>query len=180
MNVRQAIVDDFEACAAIVPTVQSSHVWQLRLAYDPTAPHVPEELGATLSRTRLPRSVSVRPARPETLDQLWEHASDVLVAEHNDLIGGYVVLDGDDRARTVTIARLVVAPQVRRSGVGGALLRASLQWGRAFGYQRLLAHCAARNDPTASFYMRYGLRFAGYSEAFYPTGEVALFWQRGV
>ncbi len=178
MGIRQASADDLEACSAISATVQITHVWQLRLAYDPIAPQMSEELGATLHRSRLPRSITVQPANPEPLAELWERATDILVAEDTRGIAGYVVLVASDHSAMVQIARLVVAPLARRAGLGGSLLRSAQQWGAAYRLGLLTAHCGARNDAAASFYMRWGFRFAGYSEAFYPRGEIALFFQR--
>jgi GNAT superfamily N-acetyltransferase len=178
MDVRQAEAADLAACAALSASVQSTHVWQLRLAHDPIAGHSENELGATLHRTRLPRPIVVQPASDERFDQLWTRAADVLVADDGEQVVGYTVLTIDSAAPAVTIARLAVAPAVRHQGVGGLLLRTSAQWGGAMGLTRLAGHCSARNDPAARFFMRWGMRFAGYSEARYPHGEVALFWQR--
>lgn len=178
MDIRQAEAADLAVCAAITASVQSTHVWQLRLAYDPVVGHAEDELGATLHRTRLPRPIVVKPASAERFDQLWTRAAEVLVADDGEQLLGYTVLTIDTTALALTIARLVVAPQARQAGVGGRLVRASQQWGGSVGLTRLAAHCSVRNDPAARFYMRWGMRFAGYSESFYPHGEVALFWQR--
>jgi len=174
MDVRQANQADFEACLALPPTVQTTHVWQLRLAYDPISVQPTEELGGTLHCTRLPRPIVLKPASVEPLDVLWARAAEVLVVEDDHGVGGYVALTVDEGA--TTIGRLVVAPTLRRGGVGGALLRAAQQWSSAMGLERLVGHCSARNHPAVNFYLRWGLRFAGYSEAFYPYGEVALFF----
>ncbi len=178
MDVRQASPDDFELCAAIQTSVQTTHVWQLRLAYDPTSPYPSDEVGATLHRSRLPRPLMIGPASAEPLADLWSRANDVLVAENEHGIGGYIVLTVDPHAPALHIARLVVAPTSRRARVGGTLLQTAVRWGSAYRLETLVSHCAARNDPAASFFMRWGLRFSGYSEAFYPRGEVALFFQR--
>ncbi|HEX6287809.1 MAG TPA: GNAT family N-acetyltransferase [Herpetosiphonaceae bacterium] len=180
MDVRQAEPDDLPYCAALSASVQSTHVWQLRLGYDPSVSQVGDELGATLHCTRLPRPIMVRPASAEPIEQLWSRAAEALIAEELDGIAGYVVLTIGATSAAATIARLVVAPQMRHRGIGGALLSAAAQWSRAVGLEMLVAHCSARNHPAANFYMRRGLRFAGYSEAFYPRGEVALFFQRPV
>lgn len=180
MDVRQAEAADLADCARLSASVQSTHVWQVRLAYDPIAAHSADELGATLHRTRLPRPIMVSPTSVETFDQLWTRAADVLVADDGEQVAGYVVLMADAAAPALTIARLAIAPAMRQRGVGGLLLRSAIQWGSAMGLTRVAAHSSARNDPAARFYMRWGLRFAGYSEAFYPHGEVALFWQRPV
>ena len=178
MDVRQAEAADLAVCAGLTTSVQSTHVWQLRLAYDPVAGHSSDELGATLHRTRLPRPIMVQPASAERFDQLWTRAADVLVADDGEQVQGYMVLTVDAAAPAVTVARMAVAPALRQQGVGGLLLRAAAQWGSAMGLARLAGHCSARNDPAARFYMRWGMRFAGYSEVFYPHGEAALFWQR--
>lgn len=180
MDIRQADADDLEACAAISAGVQSTHVWQFRRAYDPLALQMSEELGATLHRSRLPRPITIRPASPEPLAELWERATDILVAEDTQGIAGYVVLMASEHTAMAQIARLVVAPLARRGGLGGSLVRAARQWGSAYELGVLTGHCAARNDPAASFYMRSGFRFAGYSEAFYPRGEIALFFQHSL
>jgi GNAT superfamily N-acetyltransferase len=179
MDVRQAEPADLAICAALSASVQSTHVWQLRLGYDPIAPQA-HELGGMLHCIRLPRPIVVQPASAEPIEQLWNRAAEVLLIEELHEIVGYVALTIGESAASATIARLVVAPQVRRRGVGGALLNATTQWSRAVGIELLLGYCSARNHPAASFYMRWGLRFAGYSEAFYPRGEVALFFQRPV
>jgi GNAT superfamily N-acetyltransferase len=180
MDIRLAEPEDFAACAAISPAVQSGHVWQLRLAYDPTAQQPVDELGAMLQLSRLPRPIVLQPSSVESLEALWSRAADVLVAEDEGGISGYIVLTIEPHNPSATIARLVVTPLLRRAGIGGQLVQVARQWGRAAGVDRLLAHCSARNHPAASFYMRYGFRFAGYSEAFYARNEVALFWQRPV
>jgi GNAT superfamily N-acetyltransferase len=178
MDIRQALSDDLVECEALPASVQSTHVWQLRLAYDPLSAQSGGELGGSLHRTRLPRPIQVVPATPEPLEMLWQRAADVMIAEDEQGIAGYIVLRVLEAAPTVMIERLVVAPHIRRSGIGGLLIRAAAQWGSAYQLESLVAHCPARNDPAANFYMRWGLRFAGYSEAFYPRAEVALFWQR--
>ncbi|MBV9787408.1 MAG: GNAT family N-acetyltransferase [Chloroflexi bacterium] len=178
MDVRQAEPGDLPYCAALSASVQSTHVWQLRLGYDPIAPQTPSELGGMLHCTRLPRPIVMQPASAEPIEQLWHRAAEVLIVEEQDELLGYVALTISETAGAATVARLVVEPQMRRKGIGGALLRAAGQWSRAVGIETLAAHCAARNHPGANFYLRWGMRFAGYSEAFYPRGEIALFFQR--
>jgi ribosomal protein S18 acetylase RimI-like enzyme len=178
MDVRQADLADFDACATMPATLQSTHVWQLRLAYDPLATQPGDDLGMVLSRTRLPRPVTIGPGSMEPLNQLWQRAADILVVEDDGGIAGYLALTLPPTLPAARIERLVVAPAYRRSGVGRMLLNAAVQWSRAYQCESLVAFCAARNDPAASFYMRWGLRFAGYSEAFFPRAEIALFFQR--
>lgn len=180
MDVRQAEPADLPYCAALPTSVQSTHVWQLRLGYDPMVSQISTELGGMLHCTRLPRPIMVQPASAQPIDQLWSRAADVLIAEAQDDLAGYVVLTVSPTSSATVIERLVVAPGMRRRGVGGILLKTAVQWSQSVGLEALTGHCAARNHPATSFYMRWGLRFAGYSEAFYPRGEIALFFHRPV
>jgi GNAT superfamily N-acetyltransferase len=180
MDIRQAEPADLSYCAALPASVQSTHVWQLRLGYDPTVSQTSTELGGMLHCTRLPRPITVQPASAEPIDQLWTRAAEVLIAEDQGELVGYIVLSVSPTAATTIIERLVVAPGLRRHGVGGALLNTAVRWSDAVRLEALTGHCSVRNHPAASFYMRSGLRFAGYSEAFYPRGEIALFFQRPV
>jgi ribosomal protein S18 acetylase RimI-like enzyme len=178
MDVRPADLPDFAACAALPATVQSTHVWQLRLTHDPLATQGGFELGGLLSRTRLPRPITIGPGSKESLNQLWQRAADVLIAEDDGVVAGYLVLALPPSLPAVRVERLAVAPAYRRAGVGRLLLAAAVEWGRSYRFESLVAFCAARNDPAVSFYLRRGLRFAGYSEAFFPRNEIALFFQR--
>jgi GNAT superfamily N-acetyltransferase len=180
MDVRQAEPTDLPYCAALSASVQSTHVWQLRLGYDPMVSQTSTELGGMLHCTRLPRPIVVRPASAEPIEQLWTRAADVLIAEDQGDLAGYVVLTVSPTASTTTIERLVVAPELRRHGVGGALLKTAVQWSQSVGLEAVTGHCSVRNHPAVRFYMRWGLRFAGYSEGFYPRGEIALLFQRSV
>lgn len=178
MDIRQASPEDLELCQALSPRVQSTHVWQLRLAHDPIAPQATDELGGVLYRSRLPRPIMVGLASSEALDALWLRASDVLVAEDGQGIVGYVVLDASAHGPLLQIARLVVASHARQTRVGGRMLSAAAQWGAAYDFDSLVGHCSTRNDAAARFYLRWGFHFAGYSEAFYPRGEIALLFHR--
>ena len=179
MELRPAELEDLRACAAIPRAVSSSHVWQLTLARDPSAALATSEFGIALRCLRLPRQVAVEPPG-EALEGLWERAAAVFVAADEATLGGFVVLTAAEERPAATVARLVVVPELRRRGLGTALLRVAANWAAAEGLAGLSAHCSARNHPAVAFYTRSGFTFAGYSEAYYPRGEVALFWQRGV
>ncbi len=179
MELRPAEIEDLAACAAISPTVTSSHVWQLTLNRDPSASLATSEFGMTLRCLRLPRAVTITPPGAP-LDVIWERASAMFVAADEETVAGFVVLTDAEERLAATVARLVVAPEVRRRGIGTALVRLAARWAAAEGLQALISHCPARNHPAVAFYTRYGFTFTGYSESYYPRGEVALLWQRGV
>lgn len=179
MELRPAEVEDLPACALISSVVASGYVWQISLAHDPTSSVLPNNLGATLHCLRLPRAVAVQPPG-EPWEQIWERAAAVFVAVDDEVVRGCAALTPAEERPALHLARLVVAPGARRRRTGSRLLRMAQEWTASAGYTHLTAHCSARNHPAVVFFARSGFSFAGYSEAYYPRDEIALFWQRPV
>ena len=71
-----------------------------------------------------------------------------------------------DKAQSGTawLISMWVAPEARRTGVGGLLIDAVIEWARAHGVQRLLLDVADLNAPAIALYRRKG---------FEPNGEVS-------
>lgn len=179
MELRPAELEDLRACAAISQAVATTHVWQLTTERDPTAPLTPSDLLTTLRCVRLPRQVIVEsPGAP--LDIVWENAAGVFVAAEDESLLGFVALTTMEERPAANIARLAVAPEMRRRGIGTALLSVAARWAATEGLKGLAGHCPARSYPTVAFYTRRAFTFAGYSEVYYPRGEIALFWYRGI
>src|SRR5205814_1281298 len=87
----------------------------------------------------------------------------VLVAEASDskLLGFiHLCAETDYYARTPCghIADIVVAPEARRRGVGGALLTAAEEWARARGYSMLTLNVFVENRHARALYERAGFR----------------------
>jgi ribosomal protein S18 acetylase RimI-like enzyme len=179
MELRPAELVDLKGCAALSGAVSSTHVWQLTLGRDPAASLATSEFSMALRCLRLPRQVIVEPPG-EPLNTIWSRAVAAFVACDAAAVGGYIVLTPAEERPVATIARLVVAPELRRHGIGTALLRLAARWAVSEGLAGLSAHCSARNHPAVAFLTRSGFTFSGYSEAYYARGEVALFWQRSV
>jgi ribosomal protein S18 acetylase RimI-like enzyme len=179
MELRPAELEDLQTCAAIPAAVTSSHVWQLSVERDPAASLATSEFSVALRCLRLPRPVTIEPPG-EPLEAIWTRVASVFVAEDETGLVGFTALTPTEERPAATIARLVVLPEARRQGVGMALLRTAARWAAAEGLAGLVAHCSARNHPAVAFFARCGFTFTGYSEAYYPRGEVALFWQRTI
>lgn len=179
MELRPAELEDLRACTALPKSVASSYIWQLTIDRDPATFTAVNQFAIALRRLRLPRQVTVEPPG-EPLEAVWERAVAVFVAEVETGMAGFVALTRADERPAAQLARLVVMPEARRQGVATGLLQVALRWARTEGLTGLTAHCSARNDPAVAFYTRTGFTFAGYSEAYYPRGEVALFWQRSI
>ncbi len=179
MELRPADLDDLAACAALSPTVTSSYVWQLSVARDQAVAVTATEFAMSLRCLRLPRPVTIGPSGVP-LEVIWERAVAVFVAAEEEGPVGFIALTEAEERLAVTVARLVVAPNMRRQGIATALVKLASRWALAEGLHSLVAPCSARNHPATSFYMRAGFLFVGYSEAYYPRGEIALLWQRSI
>ena len=70
----------------------------------------------------------------------------------------------ETNVETAWLISMWVAPDVRRLGVGGALVDAVIEWARSNGINRLLLDVADRNPPAVALYARKG---------FQPNGEVS-------
>jgi GNAT superfamily N-acetyltransferase len=116
----------------------------------------PDAFGSTYEET------VARPAESWS-EQLRNLPTFVAVSDELD-VG--VVRCGRDNAntRTAWLISMWVAPEVRRSGVGGLLVDAVIGWARASGMNRLLLDVADGNAPAIALYSRKG---------FMPNGEVS-------
>jgi GNAT superfamily N-acetyltransferase len=74
-------------------------------------------------------------------------------------------------AETGCLISMWVAPQVRRQGVGGALVDAVVAWARSRGATRLLLDVADANAPAVALYARKGFEPNGQSGALPPPRE---------
>ncbi|GAC1386175.1 MAG: hypothetical protein NVSMB42_06450 [Herpetosiphon sp.] len=179
IQLRPAELADWPMCAALRDDVQSSYVWQVNVAPDISQPLTTADLAITVRRARLPRPVLIHaPSQP--LEPLWHQAAGIYVAESMDGLVGYVMLSIIPTRPALEISRLVVAPPARQQGISTLLLHHAAASTRDAGYTALTAACPARNYPGNACLVRAGFAFAGYNEALYDRGEIALIWQRSV
>lgn len=84
----------------------------------------------------------------------------VFVAEGDDgVVVGFVSVGSRPHWSGETdayVGELVVAEEAVRDGVGGALMRAAEDWGRANGYRRLFLETGAANTGARAFYKSRG------------------------
>ena len=87
--------------------------------------------------------------------QLRELPTFVAVADGED-VGMVRGARDDSRAETAWLISMWVAPEVRRQGVGEALIDAVVEWARASGARRLLLDVGDHNRPAIALYARMG------------------------
>lgn len=107
------------------------------------------------------------------LEACFEAPRRIVVAEEaTGAITGYLVIQ---RARSeADLLRIAVAPEVRRGGLAGTLLRAELGSLAAAGVGELFLEVRERNRPALLFYRRHGFETVGRRVDYYGPGEHAL------
>ncbi len=179
--VREALLEDLPACAALRASYTTRETWQLTVERSPVYQEVAPLLNVRMQQVRLPRSlVLTLPSAGVPLDTVWESYSARLVAtaapsdDTPPPLLGYLMLQLLPDQQQAWIARLLVDAPARGKGVGRVLIRAARSWAAAQGLSSLLAHVPLRNVGGGLFYQRCGFRICGLSEHFYPTREDAL------
>jgi GNAT superfamily N-acetyltransferase len=74
------------------------------------------------------------------------------------------------------IGDLVVDQPDRRRGIGTVLLQAAARWGRDRNLVRLVTAVQTKNHPATQFYQSRGLTFCGYTDHYWPSQDIALFF----
>jgi len=77
------------------------------------------------------------------------------------------------------INNLAVLPEVRRQGVGSALLTRVLQEGAALGAERATLEVRRSNDAARLLYERFGFTIAGVRRGYYsnPIEDALVLWK---
>lgn len=95
------------------------------------------------------------------------------VAENGCVIGFLVARRVSDG---IEVLNLAVTPEVRRAGIGSALLREALKWAARFQAHKAFLEVRARNTIALQFYERHGFRPSGRRGHYYtaPTDDALL------
>jgi len=183
------MLTDLNGCLALDADSQTDHVWQMEERQQNG------QVGIRFQRVRLPRVMRV--AYPRDRDDLlarWQEGALILVATDRDIpepqeewpddvappppaqIYAYCQLDALEWQHAGWIAHLVVDRRLRRRGIGSALLRASVAWGRQRKLRRLMVAVQTKNHPAISFLEKHGFGFCGFNDHYFPNLDIALFF----
>ncbi len=171
MRVRRADLRDIDACIRLDSSYQTQNVWAMETRWEGK-----RKLSGFQVR-RLPRVLTLQPPLdPDDLHADWRNGDLFLVAEEEGVIVGYLDMVSPRRLSNGLIQSIVVRPDLRRRGVGSALLRTSLNWAKHNRLQGLCMDVQSRNYPAIQFLHRNGFVYSGYNDRYYPTQDVALFF----
>jgi ribosomal-protein-alanine N-acetyltransferase len=94
-----------------------------------------------------------------------------VVAEEGGEVVGYAVAWGSEE---VHLANLAVEPAVRGKGVGDALIRAVLDYGRRRSAESVYLEVRQSNSVARRFYARHGFVPTYLRKGYYENGEDAI------
>jgi len=192
MLIRSATLADLNACLELGADSQTDYVWQMDNRREN------HTVTIRFQTVRLPRTMYVRyPCSRDDLLACWERGSTVLVVtnkpktaesatemeEETDAgkqaaapIFGYCQLDAEPWHKTAWITHLIVDRPYRRRGIGTALLKASIAWGKSRGLERLMIAVQTKNYPAIAFCEKNNLIFCGFNDHYYVNRDIALFF----
>lgn len=111
-------------------------------------------------------------ARGSFVQALWIPSCRALVARVGERVVGYLVAFHD--LSSVEIANIAVRADLRRRGIGGALMGAILEEARSAGRRRAALKVRPSNAGALRFYEAFGFRKTGVSPGYYASsGEDA-------
>ena len=174
IEIRPSTPTDLSRLMALDHSTRSEYVWQLELRRDTG------QLLANFREVRLPRPIPLAyPHDPYALADEWSHKSMMFTATMGPDPVGYATLV--NRGVGVTwVTDLVVGANMRRRGVGSALLAAAQAWASERGMRRLMLEMQAKNLPAIRMAQKHGYEFCGYNDHYYLTQDVALFFVRAL
>jgi ribosomal protein S18 acetylase RimI-like enzyme len=175
IKIRPAVASDFASLVKIEHTYQSLFVWQMdRLLED-------GQINVNFRQTRLPRPVRVEYSGHPLLNQEnWSRYQAVLVATTGDVPVGYVGISDQFAPRTLWVTDCAVREDMRRQGIGTALILAAQEWGAENGFRKAILEMQSKNHPAIQLARKLGYEFCGYNDHYYLNQDIALFFSRSL
>ena len=171
MLVRPAEPKDLVPCGLLDHSSTTDRVWQMENRVENSARTV------AFRPVRLPREIELSyPRQGEDLLAGWRRRDGFLVAEMSDDVCGYVALTVQPEHGLAWVGDLVVDRSRRRRGIGTALLRAAATWGCKHNLVRVTVEVQTKNYPAIQFCQACGLTFSGYSDRYWPSEDIAVFF----
>jgi len=175
IQIRPTIANDLVRLMGFDHSTTSEAVWQLELRRDTG------QVSAVFREVRLPRSISVTyPHNVFALADDWVKRSMMYTASISQEPVGYISLIERGIDKVASVIDLVVNLEVRRQGIGSALLAAAQDWATTRSHRRLFLEMQSKNLPGIRLVQKFGYEFCGYNDHYYLTQDVALFFTKSL
>jgi len=140
-----------------------------------------DEYKRNFQRVHLPRQVTLNYPKDEAaLLAAWDEAKVIFVGCSSGVVVAYIALELGRIKDSVRVSDFVVAPRMRRKGIGSHMLLSCEGWAHEQGAYRLLTELQVRNDPAINLVMKLGYQLCGYLDQYFPNKETALFFEKWV
>ena len=171
IEIRAAVFIDLPVLATLDHSVETGYVWQMDRLIDNG--HVM----VNFRELRLPRKVRVEYPNPG----IWENPGildqpGLLVAEMKGQSVGYVHVKSTQLPSTAWVKDLAVREDVRRKGIGTALVLAAQEWALKHSLRRMVLEMQSKNFPSIQMALKLGYEFSGYNDHYYANQDIALFF----
>lgn len=174
MEIHPTVATDLPRLMGMDHSCSSDYVWQVDLRREGG------QVSVNLREVRLPRPVSVPyPRNPYALADEWQYRTVMLTLAMPEP-SGYLCLSAQSAAEVVWVTDLAVAPELRKRGLGLALLKAAEAWAMERGSRMLFFEMTAKNHPAIRLAQKFGFEFCGYNDHYYANHDVALFFGRAL
>ncbi len=173
IEIRHAALTDITKLLGLEHSFLTSYVWQMDRSFEKG------QWTINFREVRLPRPTKVDyPISAETLGAELTQRSGLLVAALNNEPVGYVGIKAMPVTGTAWVTDLVVNNDVRRKGIGSALVLAAQDWSASRNLLRLVLEMQSKNFPAIHLALKMGYEFSGYNDQYYATRDIALFFAR--
>lgn len=176
IEIRPATINDLPYLAKIEHSYQSLYVWQMDRSIEGG------QILINFRQTRLPRPVKVEYAGSHPLlnDENWRRYQAVLVACLAQVPMGYVGLSDQVTPHALWITDCLVREDLRRQGIGTALILAAQEWGRENSFRQAILEMQSKNHPAIQMARKLGYEFCGYNDHYFANQDIALFFSRSL
>jgi len=170
VHIRFPTLQDVNACFSLDGLVESHYVWQVQRSLEPN------KLSVTLQRVRLPRELRLPyPPLGDSLIKRYEERNGIWVAVERSQVIGFVEVAWEPDESLAWLRHLVVDRPYRQRGVGTRLLERAMQSAMEAGLNRMMCVVNVKNDPAIQFLTNRGFTTSGYNDAYFGTGDIALY-----
>ena len=140
------------------------------------------KLLSIFARRGCPRPVRVDYAgsHPSLNEENWSRYQAVLVATIGQVPVGYIGISDQFAPKTVWITDCVVREDLRRQGIGSALVLAAQEWGAEHGFRKAIMEMQSKNHPAIQMARKLGYEFCGYNDHYFANQDIALFFSRAL
>jgi GNAT superfamily N-acetyltransferase len=166
---------DLPILAAIDHAYQTAYVWQMDRTFESG------QYGVNFHEIRLPRAVQVDYPRPLDYLKPVNMKQGLLLAAY---LGGrpiaYIRLKEHLAPRTIWVTDMAVCEDLRRQGVGSALVLAAQDWTNEQGHKQVILEMQSKNFAAICLAQKLGYELCGYNDHYYANQDIALFFARNL